>query len=69
MQPLGPRQDVGQVADLREQLLELIDDLVLLEAGEPVQAHVENGLRLRVGKQVTTGARCRARRFRLPAGC
>ena len=32
---------------LREQLLVLGDDLVLLEPGEPVQAHVEDGLGLR----------------------
>ena len=35
-----------------EQLLELGRDLVLLEAGQAMQAQVEDGLRLRVGKPV-----------------
>ena len=49
---LGTRQDVGEIDDGRQQLLVLGDDLVLLETGEPVQAHVENGLGLRLGELV-----------------
>ena len=52
-QPLRPREDVGEVDDQRQQLLVLGDDLVLLEPGEPVQAHVEDGLGLDLGKAVT----------------
>jgi hypothetical protein len=35
---------------VRQQLLVLGDDLVLLEAREPMQAHVEDGLRLDIGE-------------------
>ena len=52
VEALGPREDVGEVDDQRQQLLVLGDDLVLLEAGEPVQAHVENGLGLDLGEPV-----------------
>ena len=37
---------------VRQQLLVFGDDLVLLEAREPVQAHVEDGLGLRLGELV-----------------
>ncbi len=51
-EPLGARQDVAEVPELREELAVLGDDLVLLEPGEPVQPHVEDRLRLRVGQPV-----------------
>ena len=68
-QPLRPRQDIRQVDDLGEQLLVLVDDLVLLEPREAMQAHVEDGLRLHLGEPVaaadspSSAARsCRPRR-------
>ena len=51
-QALGPREDVGEIDDQRQQLLVLGDDLVLLEPREAMQAHVENGLRLGLGEPV-----------------
>src|SRR5215471_15200002 len=42
---VGP-QDLLQLLDQREDFLELGDDLLALESGEPLQAHVQNGLRL-----------------------
>ena len=50
----GARQDIGEVDDLRQQFLVLGDDLVLLEARETMQAHVEDGLRLGFGEPVAT---------------
>ena len=35
-----------QLRDQRQDLLELGDDLLALEAGQPLQAHVEDRLRL-----------------------
>ena len=52
-QPLGPRENVAEIADLNQQLLELGDDLVLLEPGEPIQPHLEDGLRLDFRQPVT----------------
>ena len=51
-QPRGQREDVRQIADLAQQVLVFLDDLVLLEAGQPVQAHVEDRLRLRLAQPV-----------------
>ena len=51
-QPLGPRQDVGEIDDQRQQFLVLGDDLVLFESREAVQAHVEDGLGLDLGEPV-----------------
>ena len=45
-QALGAREDVAQVADDVEQLVVLAEDLVLLQAGQPVQAQVEDRLGL-----------------------
>ena len=50
--PLGARQDVEQVDDLLDDLAVLLDDLVLLEAGEPLQAHLQDLLRLHVREPV-----------------
>jgi len=46
------REDIGEVDDRGQQFLVFGDDLVLLEAREPVQAHVEDGLGLRLGEFV-----------------
>ena len=51
---LGTGKDVGEIDDERQQFLVFADDLVLLEAREAVQAHVENGLGLRLGELVPT---------------
>jgi hypothetical protein len=45
-------EDLAQVADLLKQLRELGDDLVLLEAGQSVQAQVEDRLGLDLGQAV-----------------
>ncbi len=45
-QPLGTGQNIRQVAYLLEQLLELGNDLVLLQSREPIEAHLQDGLRL-----------------------
>ena len=64
-QTLGPRENVPQIADAIQQLFVFGDDLVLLEAREAVQAHVEDGLGLRFGQVVAAavhaelGARAR----------
>ena len=54
-QAFGAREDVAQLGDARQQLLVLGDDLVLLQPGEAVQAHVEDGLRLDLGEPVADG--------------
>ena len=56
-QALRPRQNVRQIANLLQQLLELGDDLVLLESGEPVQAHLQNRLRLCLGQPIAARRR------------
>src|SRR5207302_413424 len=55
-EPLGAGENVAQVADTLEQLAVLGDDLVLLQAREPVQAHVEDGLRLRLRQPISPAA-------------
>ena len=45
-------QDVEQVGDPGHDVLVLGDDLVLFEAGQALQAELEDGLRLRVGEPV-----------------
>ncbi|ABA48200.1 val start codon [Burkholderia pseudomallei 1710b] len=50
--PLGPRENVEQIGDLRHHVAIFADDLVLLEAREALQAHLEDFLRLRVGQPV-----------------
>jgi hypothetical protein len=50
--PLRARQDVHQVGDPFEQLGVIADDLVALEAGQPLQAQFEDRLRLRFRQQV-----------------
>ena len=49
---LRARQDVAEVPDPLEQLLVLVDDLVLLQPGEAMQAHVEDGLGLVLGQMI-----------------
>ncbi len=60
-QAFRSRQDVRQIADYVEQFAILFEDLVLLEAREPVQAQVKDRLRLRLGEQV--GATVQAERL------
>ena len=45
-QQLLARQDRAQPLDRFHQLDELVEDLLTLEAGQPLQLHVEDGLRL-----------------------
>jgi hypothetical protein len=45
-------QDVEQVGNLRHHLLVLADDLVLLQAGQALQAHLQDFLRLVVAQAV-----------------
>ena len=45
-QPFRAREDVAKVPDLVQQFGEFRDDLVLLEAGQAMQAQVEDGLGL-----------------------
>ena len=68
-QPLRARQNVRQIPDLLQQFLELGKDLVLLESGEPVQAHLQNRLRLRFRQPIAALDDARAPRFRRRAGC
>ena len=49
---LRTSEDVEQVGDLRHHFLVLVDDLVLLEAGQALQAHLQDFLRLVVGQLV-----------------
>ena len=65
-QALGARKNVGEVTDQREQLLVFRNDLLLLEPGQAVQAHVEDGLRLHFRQPIA--ARDDAERRRLPLG-
>ena len=51
-QPFGSRQDVAQVTDQGQELLVFRDDLVLFEPGQPIEPHVENGLRLDLGEAI-----------------
>jgi hypothetical protein len=48
----GVRENVEKVDDLRHHLFVFVDDLVLLEAREPLQAQFQDCLRLSVGKPV-----------------
>ena len=66
-QSLRARQDVGEIADALEQLAVLGDDLVLLQPGEAVQAHVEDRLRLYLGEVVAAGLEPEFGRERLRA--
>ncbi len=75
---LGPREDVDQVGDLLDHLAVLGDDLVLLEAGEALQAQFEDRLGLRLGQAVALGGeaefrrrgrRARTRRWRRGSAC
>jgi hypothetical protein len=46
--PLGLGQDVEQVGDGLDHLAVLLDDLVLLQPGQALQAHLQDLLRLHV---------------------
>ena len=59
-QALGARQDVEQVDDQRQQLGVFADDLFLLETRQTVEAHVEDGLRLRLAQSITVGVALQA---------
>jgi hypothetical protein len=48
-------EDVEQVADHLDHLAVLVADLVLLQAGEALQAQLEDRLRLRVGQEIALG--------------
>jgi hypothetical protein len=48
----GLGQDVQQIVDLRHHLLVFGDDLVLLQAGEALQPHLQDFLRLRVRQTI-----------------
>ena len=50
--PLGTRQDVEQVGDGRHDVAVLADDLVLLQAGQALQAHLQDLAGLVVGQAV-----------------
>ena len=50
--PLGLGQDVEQVLDLGHDLLVFSNDLVLLQAGQALQAHLQDFLGLRVAQAV-----------------
>ena len=54
-EPRRKRQDLRKFNDSRQQLAILADDLVLLKTGEPVQAHIEEGLRLNFTQQIAVG--------------
>ena len=47
-----PRQDIQQIGDLRHHFAVFLDDLVLLQPGEALQAHLQNFLRLRIRQPV-----------------
>ncbi len=49
---LGILEDLDQAADGFQQLLVFVGELVLLQAGEAVQAHLQDLLRLRFGQLV-----------------
>ena len=59
---LGLREDVDQVGDQVHHLAVLAGDLVLLETGQALQAHLEDRLRLRVREPVALGRRAEVRR-------
>ena len=64
----GLGEDVEQVDDLLHHLAVLGDDLVLLEAGQALQAHLEDRLRLRVGQPVSpSSVQAESRSRALPA--
>ena len=49
---LGTRQDIQQVGDVRHHFFVLVDDLVLLKAGQALQAHLQDFLCLLVRQLV-----------------
>ena len=51
--PFRTRQDVEQVQDLLDDFLVLLDDLFLLEAGQPLQTHLQDLARLRVREPIS----------------
>ena len=59
-QELVARQDRPQPLDQLQDLGQLVDDLLALEAGQPLQLHVENGLRLHL-RQLELGHQAFAR--------
>ena len=58
------RQDLAEARDLPLDLAVLLDDLVALEAGQALQAHVEDGLRLDL-REAERGDQPLARRRRI----
>ena len=54
-------QDVEQVRDDLEQLLVVGEDLLLLEAGEPLELHLEDALRLGIGEPVPVSGQAEVR--------
>ena len=67
-EPLGAGENVAQVADTLEQLAVLGDDLVLLQPREPMQAHVQNGLRLRLRQPINPAPKAHFRGQLLGSG-
>src|SRR3954454_11422592 len=53
-QSLGTSKNVFEIFDLRQKLLELRPDLVLLQAREPVQTQIQNSLRLNIRESIST---------------
>src|SRR5450631_1746478 len=52
-QTLRTGENIGQISDVSQKLAVFADDLLLLESRQPIQAHVENGLRLRFGETIS----------------
>ena len=52
---LALADEIGAEMCIRDRRLELLDDLALLESGEPVEPHVEHGLRLLLAQMIAIG--------------
>jgi hypothetical protein len=55
-QPVGTLQDLSKIFNFVDYLFVFIDNFSLLEAGEPMQAKVEDGLRLGLGEVIAVAA-------------
>ncbi len=67
-QTLRAGQDVGKIPNLFQQFLELGNDLVLLEPCEPVKAHLQNCLRLRLRQSIAARDDAESRDFTVGPG-
>src|SRR6185437_378407 len=73
-QPFGPRENVAKIANGLEERLVLLDDLLLLEPGQAMQAHVEDRLRLLLREPIAPRHQsalpgCPVRPCRVRRGC